>query len=106
MHYRKCGLQSRVCMEYDETAWNMTRPHAVFSLLSPFIYILILKSPILNFRNLPFKFHHTLCLTSNRPPPTPLILQYGSPKHVSYTELSLLYLKLFFRFLYFNNLAH
>ena len=49
------------------SAWNMTRLHAIFSLLSPFIYILILKSPILNFRNLPFKFHHTLCLTSTPP---------------------------------------
>ena len=46
------------------SAWNMTWLHTIFSLLSPFIYILILKSPILDFRNLPFKFHHTLCLTS------------------------------------------
>jgi hypothetical protein len=52
------------------SAWNMTKPHAIFSLLSLFIYILILKSPILNFRNLPFKFHHTLCLISNPPPPS------------------------------------
>jgi hypothetical protein len=45
-------------------AWNIMRLLAIFCLLSPTICVLILKSPILNFRNLPSKFLHTLSLAS------------------------------------------